>query len=87
MGVSLTDGSNRFDIFVFNEGLRISPKGWWNGGGEAYNVSVPVNYSLRAKENPEKLTFRLVRSGAAVALLYKAGDDYTEIWAHAQRHD
>ena len=80
MGVSLTDGSNRFDIFVFNEGLRISPKGWWNGGGEAYNVSVPVNYSLRAKENPEKLTFRLVRSGAAVALLYKAGDDYTEIW-------
>ena len=80
MGVSLTDGSNRFDIFVFNEGLRISPKGWWNGGGEAYNVSVPVNYSLRAKENPEKLTFRLVRSGAAVALLYKVGDDYTEIW-------
>ena len=80
MGVSLTDGSNRFDIFVFNEGLRISPKGWWNGGGEAYNVSVPVNYSLRAKENPEKLTFRLVRSGAAVALLYKDGDDYTEIW-------
>ena len=80
MGVSLTDGSNRFDIFVFNEGLRISPKGWWNGGGEAYNVSVPVNYSLRAKENPETLTFRLVRSGAAVALLYKAGDDYTEIW-------
>ena len=80
MGVSLTDGSNRFDIFVFNEGLRISPKGWWNGGGEAYNVSVPVKYSLRAKENPEKLTFRLVRSGAAVALLYKAGDDYTEIW-------
>ena len=80
MGVSLTDGSNRFDIFVFNEGLRISPKGWWNGGGEAYNVSVPVKYSLRAKENPEKLTFRLVRSGAAVALLYKDGDDYTEIW-------
>ena len=80
MGVSLTDGSNRFDIFVLNEGLRISPKGGWNGGGEAYNVSVPVNYSLRAKENPEKLTFRLVRSGAAVALLYKAGDDYTEIW-------
>ena len=80
MGVSLTDGSNRFEIFVFNEGLRISPKGWWNGGGEAYNVSVPVKYSLRAKENPEKLTFRLVRSGAAVALLYKAGDDYTEIW-------
>lgn len=80
MGVSLSDGSNRFEIFVFNEGLRISPKGWWNGGGEAYNVSVPVNYSLRAKENPEKLTFRLVRSGAAVALLYKDGDDYTEIW-------
>ena len=80
MGVSLTDGSNRFDIFVLNEGLRISPKGGWNGGGEAYNVSVPVNYSLRAKENPEKLTFRLVRSGAAVAFLYKAGDDYTEIW-------
>ena len=80
MGVSLTDGSNRFDIFVLNEGLRISPKGGWNGGGEAYNVSVSVNYSLRAKENPEKLTFRLVRSGAAVALLYKAGDDYTEIW-------
>ena len=80
MGVSLTDGGNRFDIFVLNEGLRISPKGGWNGGGEAYNVSVPVNYSLRAKENPEKLTFRLVRSGAAVALLYKDGDDYTEIW-------
>ena len=79
MGVSLSDGGNRFDIFVLNEGLRISPKGGW-GGTEAYNVSVPVNYSLRAKENPEKLTFRLVRSGAAVALLYKAGDDYTEIW-------
>ena len=79
MGVSLTDGGNRFDIFVLNEGLRISPKGGW-GGTEAYNVSVPVNYSLRAKENPEKLTFRLVRSGAAVALLYKDGDDYTEIW-------
>ena len=79
MGVSLSDGGNRFDIFVLNEGLRISPKGGW-GGTEAYNVSVNVGYSLRAKENPEKLTFRLVRSGAAVALLYKAGDDYTEIW-------
>ncbi len=80
MGVSLTDGSNRFEIFVLNEGLRISPKGWWNGGGEAYNVSVPVSYSLRAKENPETLTFRLVRSGAAVAMLFKDGDDYVEIW-------
>ena len=80
MGVSLTDGSNRFEIFVFNEGLRISPKGWWNGGGEAYNVSVPVSYSLRAKENPETLTFRLVRSGAVVAMLFKDGDDYVEIW-------
>ena len=80
MGVSLTDGGNRFDIFVFNEGLRISPKGWWDGGGEAYNVSVPVSYSLRAKENPETLTFRLVRSGAAVAMLFKDGDDYVEIW-------
>ncbi len=79
MGVSLSDGGNRFDIFVLNEGLRISPKGGW-GGTEAYNVSVNVGYSLRAKENPEKLTFRLVRSGAAVALLYKDGDDYTEIW-------
>ena len=80
MGVSLTDGSNRFEIFVFNEGLRISPKGWWNGGGEAYNVSVPVSYSLRAKENPETLTFRLVRSGEVVAMLFKDGDDYVEIW-------
>ena len=80
MGVSLTDGSNRFEIFVLNEGLRISPKGWWDGGGEAYNVSVPVSYSLRAKENPETLTFRLVRSGAAVAMLFKDGDDYVEIW-------
>lgn len=80
MGVSLTDGSNRFEIFVLNEGLRISPKGWWNGGGEAYNVSVPVSYSLRAKENPETLTFRLVRSGAVVAMLFKDGDDYVEIW-------
>ena len=80
MGVSLTDGSNRFEIFVLNEGLRISPKGWWDGGGEAYNVSVPVSYSLRAKANPETLTFRLVRSGSAVALLFKSGDDYVEIW-------
>ena len=80
MGVSLTDGNNRFEIFVFNEGLRISPKGWWDGGGKAYNVAVPVSYSLRAKANPETLTFRLVRSGAAVALLYKSGDDYVEIW-------
>jgi len=80
MGVSLTDGSNRFEIFVLNEGLRISPKGWWDGGGEAYNVSVPVSYSLRAKANPETLTFRLVRSGAVVAMLFKNGDDYVEIW-------
>ena len=80
MGVSLTDVSNRFEIFVHNEGLRISPKGWWDGGGEAYNVSVPVSYSLRAKANPETLTFRLVRSGSAVALLFKSGDDYVEIW-------
>lgn len=30
MGISFTDGKESFDVFVFNEGLRISPYGGWN---------------------------------------------------------
>lgn len=79
MGISFTDGKEHFDLFVLNEGLRISPYGGWNGNNAAYNTTVPVSYSLRANETPEVLSFRFVKSGAVVAAYFNDGGEYTEL--------
>ena len=79
MGISFTDGKESFDVFVFNEGLRISPYGSWNNQNAAYNLSVPVSYSLRANQNPEVLSFRYLKSGSVVAVYYNDGGEYKEL--------